>query len=93
MPGITPKQFLQEKAKQVKRFFQSYRDTKIKMVLVCILEHKKQEKKLTYIIQDRGYFHSETRINIESINEKKIIPKMFVEIQEGIRNYQINGSG
>lgn len=63
------------------------------MVLVCILEHKKQEKKLTYITKDKGYFHPETYINMKSTNEKKIIPKMFVEILEGIRNYQINGSG
>ena len=40
VPGITAKQFLQEKAKQVKQFFMDNRDTKIKMILVCNLEHK-----------------------------------------------------
>ena len=48
--SITPKQFLMEKTKQVKRFFQNNRDTKIKMVLVCILELKKtgEETNLYY---------------------------------------------
>ena len=46
-----------------------------------------------YITQDKGYFHSETFINIESTNEKEVIPKMMKEVLEGIRNYQINGSG
>lgn len=62
------------------------------MVLVRMMEHKKLESKLTYTTQDRGYFHSESRINIESTNEKEIITKMIVEILEGIRNYQMNGS-
>ena len=92
-PGILPKQFFQEKARQIKQFFRNNRNIKVKMVLVCILKHQKQEKRLTYITQDKGYFHSKTYINIKSTKEKKIIPKMFVEILEGIRNYQINGSG
>ena len=59
-----------------------------------MMEHKKLESKLTYTTQVKGYFHSETRINIESTNEKKkIITKMIVEILQGIRNYQMNGSG
>ena len=49
------------------------------MVLVCMMEHKKLESKLTYTTQDKGYFHSESRINIESTNEKEIITKMIVE--------------
>ena len=69
--GIKPKHFLQEKVKQVKRFFQSNRDTKIKMFLVCILEHKKPEKKLMIITQDRGYFHFETHINIKSTKREE----------------------
>ena len=41
----------------------------------------------------KGYFHSETQINLKSTNEKKIIPRLFVEFLEGIGSYQINGSG
>ena len=55
-PGIRPKKFFQEKAQQVKQFFKNNRNTKIKMILVCMMEHKKQEKKLTIIAQGQGIF-------------------------------------
>ena len=70
-PGILPKQFFQEKARQIKQFFRNNSNIKVKMVLVCILEHQKQEKRLTYITQGKGYFHSETYINNKSTNERK----------------------
>ena len=92
-PGILPKKFLQEKAQKVKRFFKTNRDSKIKMVLVCMMEQKIEEKKLSITAQAKGYFHSSTQINIASTDEKKIISKMFVGMLQGIRNYQINGSG
>ena len=91
-PGITPFKYFAEKASQLKEFLRNHRNTKIRMILVCIREKQISEKIKKFYVQDKAYFNTETHINLESSDVKVILSKMIKEIFEKIHKYQMNGS-
>ena len=96
-PGLTPFQFFAENVTRIKEFLRNHRNVKIRMILVCEMEQQLIEKikiKTKIItIQDNAYFVTETRINLESTDEKVVLSQTIKEILERISNYQRNGSG
>ena len=57
------------------------------------MEQKEGDAKLQSIVQDKAYFHSDTYINLESTDVKKILFQVTRTILDKIRIYQHNGSG
>ena len=57
------------------------------------MEHRSHERKITITRQDKAYFHSQTYINLEKTDVKRILFGRMYEIHDDILNYQINGSG
>ena len=43
-PGVLPLDYFGEKADQIKDFFRNYRNTKVRMILVCLMENQIVEK-------------------------------------------------
>ena len=67
--GIIPIQYFREKAPQIKDFLRNYRNTIVRMLLVCemekqIIEKSNGETKTNYE-HDKAYFQSHTYINLE----------------------------
>ena len=57
----------------MKEFLRNHRNTKIKMIMVRLMNKKRQDrsnKKNIFIIQDKAYFHSDTYINLEKMGIK-----------------------
>ena len=92
---ITPFEFFKSKAAYLKEFLRNHRNIKVRFVLVCMMEQmgKSSDGKSSLSIQDKAYFNSETHINLESSDVKKILFKVFHSIFEKIAIYQKNGSG
>ena len=56
-PGVMPIQYFKDKAPQIKDFFRSHRNIKVRFVLVCLMEKQQiDERKKTIITQDKAYF-------------------------------------
>lgn len=92
-PQVIPIQYFENKSTQIKDFFRSHRNIKIRLVLVCLMEQKSFDKKKIIYKQDKSYFHSETYINVEATNVKETLFGMIFEILDRIATYQRNGSG
>ena len=92
---ITPFEFFKSKAAYLKDFLRNHRNIKVRFVLVCMMEQmeKSSDGKLSFTIQDKAYFHSETHINLKSTDVKEILFRVFQSIIENIAIYQQNGSG
>ena len=43
-PGLLPLDYFGEKADQIKDFLRNYRNTKVRMILVCLMENKIVDK-------------------------------------------------
>ena len=80
-------QYFEDKAPQIKDFLRSHRNIKLRLVLVCLMEQKRIDKRKTILIQDKSYFHS------ESTDVKEILFEMIYEILDKFATYQRNGSG
>ena len=79
-----PIQFFREKATQIKDFLRNYRNTKVRMLLVCemeqqIIEKSNGESKTNYK-HDKAYFQSHTYINLEETEVKVFLKEMTMEI-------------
>ena len=88
-PGILPKDFFEEKRELIVKFFKNYRETKIRMVMICKME--KEEKlvgNISSIKQAIFYFQSKTFINIETTNEYDIIDHIEEDILEKLVFYK-----
>ena len=85
-PGVIPLDYFKEKAPQIKDFLRKYRNTKVRLLLVC-------EKEKSTEIQDKAYFQSKTHINLEKTDVKVFLKDMIKEILNNITIYQKNGSG
>ncbi|CAH3190752.1 unnamed protein product, partial [Porites lobata] len=92
-PGITPLQFFQNKKTILKNFIKNHRNTKVKFVLVCMMGKTEGDYKLSFEVQDRAFFHSETYINLVSTDVKLLLKKIIRDITEKIIVFQQNGSG
>ena len=88
--GITLFQFLRDKKEILKDFLRNNRNTKVRFILVCVMEKKEGDLDK---IQDKVYFHSNTHINLNSTNVKELLNKLFREIIENVNTYTKNGSG
>ena len=87
--SITLFDFLKSKANTLKDFLRNHRNIKVRFILVCNMQ--KQEGSIK--IQDKVYFHSNTHINLNSTDVKKLLNKLFREIIENVSTYTKNGSG
>ena len=97
LPGKIPIEFFREKATQIKDFLRNYRNTKVRMLLVCemekqIIEKSNGETKTNYE-HDKVYFQSHTYINLEKTEVKVFLKEMIMEILGNIITYQKKGSG
>ena len=72
-PGLIPLDYFKEKAPQIKDFLRKYRNTKVRLLLVCKMEN-------TTLIQDNAYFQSKTYINLENTDVKVLLKDMIKEI-------------
>ena len=66
----TPFEFFRNKASILKDFLRNHRNIKVRFVLVCLMEKMDGDGKLSFTIQDKAYFHSDTYINLESTDVK-----------------------
>ena len=92
-PGVTPIQYFQGKAPQIKDFFRGHRNVKVRLVLVCLMKKMIVDGLKVGHIRDKAYFHSEIHINLEATDVKETLSKMIYKILNGIATYQLNGSG
>ena len=97
IPGLIPIQYFREKATQIKDFLRNYRNTKVRMLLVCemekqIIEKSNGETKTNYE-RDKAYFQSRTYINLEKTEVKVFLKEMIMEILGNLIIYQKKGSG
>ncbi|CAH3154498.1 unnamed protein product, partial [Porites evermanni] len=95
-PGILPLEFFRNKKHIIKKFLRNHRNTKLRFILVCIMEKKEKVSKdsnSTFKVQDKSYFNSITFNNFTSSDIKDIFKKSIVQINEKVSNYQKNGSG
>ena len=58
-----------------------------------MMEKMEGDKKLSFEVRDKAYFHSDTYINLESTDIKDLLGKIIRNIIEKINIYQQNGSG
>ena len=70
---VTPVEYFKDKAPQLKDFFRSHRNIKVRLVLVCLMERKIVDGRKLAFKQDKAYFHSDTHINLESTDVKKYL--------------------
>ena len=94
-PDILPYQFFRNKKQIIKDLLRNHRNTKVRFVLDCMMEKKEKSKdsKLTFKVQDKSYFHSNTFNNFNSTDVKDLLSKSNREIIASISSYQENGSG
>ena len=92
---VTPLEFFKSKSTYLKEFLRNHRNIKVRFVLVCLMEQmvKTSDRGPKLSFQDKAYFNSDTYINLESIDVKKILSEVIRTIIEKISIYQQNGSG
>ena len=92
--GFTPMEFFKNNAKKLKDFLRNNKNIKLRMVLVSLMEKQQMDKEgISGIVEDKAYFNSETNINLESTDEKRILASDIRRITNDIDKYQQNGSG
>ena len=93
-PGVIPIDFFKEKVSLIKDFLSNNQNTKVKMILVCLMEIKSLLKydKISYNTS-KAYLHSHTHVNLEKTDVKIILKDMIYEILAALANYQKKGSG
>ena len=90
---FTPFKFFKSKSTYLKEFLRNHRNIKVRFVLVCLMEQITGDRKLSLTVRDKAYFNSDTYINLESTDVKKILTEVIRAIIEKITIYQQNGSG
>ena len=80
-PAIMPIDFFEEKTPQIKEFVRNHRNTKIKMIMVRLMDKsvRTDQIKKPIFIQDKAYFHSDTYINPEKMDIKNFFFGMIYE--------------
>ena len=95
VPVLLPLEYFKIKAPQIKDFLRIYPNTKLRMLLVCLMQKDFSFKKMSGLMSrktDKAYFQSETHINAENTNVKIILKYMIKEIMAKLAIYQENGS-
>ena len=95
---VTPFEFFKSRSTYLKEFLRNHRNIKVRFVLVCLMEASIQDGKpgdsrIATTAQDKAYFNSDTWIDIESTDVKKLLSEVIHSIIEKITIYQQNGSG
>ena len=92
--GFTPMEFFKNNAKKLKDFLRNNRKIKFRLVLVCLMEKQMIEKnRLAGIVEDKAYFNTETNINLESTDVKRLLSLIIKSILIKLEEYKKNGSG
>ena len=92
--GFTPMEFFKNNAKKLKDFLRNNRKIKFRLVLVCLMEKQMIEKnRLAGIVEDKAYFNTETNINLESTDVKRLLSLIIKSILIKLEEFQKNGSG
>ena len=95
-PRVIPWDYFGEKADQIKDFLRNYQNTKVRMILVCLMERQVVDlSKKSRIIYEKNnaFFQSQTKINLEKKEVKDILKEMIKEILNTLSIYLKNGSG
>ena len=97
LANFAEKYYFGEKASQIKDFLRKYRNTKVRLLLVCEMEKEvnfeNMEKIQVLFERDKAYFQSKTKITLESTNVTTFLKEMIKEILNNLSIYQKNGSG
>ena len=95
IPGLIPKEYFAKIATQIKDFLRNHRNSKVRMILVCLMERRYVEKSIgsSKIKSDEDivYFHSRTHVNLEKTDVKVILKEMIIQILETLITYQKKG--
>ena len=88
-------EFFKNNAKKLKDFLKNNKNIKLRLVLVSLMEKQLMDKEngVIGVIEDKAYFNSDTHINLESTDEKRILTSDIRGISNDIDKYQRNGSG
>ena len=89
-PGYDPKTFFQKTRNILIKFFKENKNTKMKMILICQMQ--KTDLTTGDTIEIEADFHSDIEINIAEKDDKKLLDKMIVRIEEVLANFQQSGS-
>ena len=91
--GITTFEFFKSQSTYLKEFLRNHRNIKVRFVLVCLTEKVIVDGNNFGFVQDKAYFNSDTYINLESTDVKKLLSKVIRIIFNNLNIYQMNGSG
>ena len=87
-------EFFKNNAKKLKDFLRNNKNIKLRMVLASLMEKQLMDKEgISGIVEDKAYFNSDTHINLESTDEKRILTSDISRIRNDLDKYQQNGSG
>ena len=92
---VTPFEFFKSKSTYLKEFLRNHRNIKVRFILVCLMEQRDliDGGRKFISIEEKAYFNSETHINLEKTDVKKILIKVIRSILVHFNTYQMNGSG
>ena len=95
IPGIIPQEYYSRVYASLINLVKEHRNTKIKMVMVCLMERikVKTDQGIQELEEFKPYFSSKTYKNYESSNEEEIVTKCMSKIIEDIEEFTQNGSG
>ena len=57
-PGLLPLEFFRRRKEKLKEFLKNHKNTKVRFVLICMMEKQEGNEKLLFKVQDKAYFHS-----------------------------------
>ena len=95
IPGISPPEYLNRVFTTVEEMLKNNRNTKIKMILVCLMERisVKTDKGVEAVEEFEAFFSTSNYINLESTNIEKLVQKCFGKILNDIEDFSSGGSG
>ena len=95
IPGISPPEYLNRVFTTVEEMLKNNRNTKIKMILVCLMERisVKADKGVEAVEEFEAFFSTSNYINLESTNIVKLVQKCFGKILNDIEDFSSGGSG
>ena len=95
IPGISPPEYFNRVFSTVEEMLKNNRNTKIKMILVCLLERisVKTDKGVEELEEFEAFFSTRNYINLESTNIEKLVQKCFSKILNDLDDFSSNGSG
>ena len=95
IPGISVVEYLNRVFATVEDLVKNHKNTKIKMVLICLMARIsiKKDNKVEEVEEAESYFSSKTYKNLVATIPKKLVKKCFNKIVNDLEEYNKNGSG